>query len=302
MKKLLRWLGIAVVVLVCALLLGASIVYAVSSRRINRRYNVAAEPVAIPTDSASRARGRHLVEAVAKCPDCHRANLGGGRFIDDPALARVAAPNLTRGRGGAGNRFRDADWVRVIRHGVLPGGRGAIIMPAEAYVHLSDADLGAVIAYVKSVPPVDTTWPPPRFGPVGRTLLALDKLPVFPAASIDHARRNVATPASDTTVAYGRYLANTGGCHSCHNAALSGGANAAGPPDSPPAANLTPTGLAGWTEEMFVRVLREGKKPDGSAVDDNFMPWRSSGKMSDAEIHAVWLYLRSVPPKEMGAQ
>jgi mono/diheme cytochrome c family protein len=277
-------------------------VYIASEGKLNHRFEVAAETVPIPSDSAALARGRHLAEAVGKCVDCHRPNFGGGMFIDAPPFARLAAPNLTRGQGGVAASLSDADWVRAIRHGVLPGGRGAIIMPAEAYVHLSDADLGAVIAYVKSVPPVDASWPAPKFGPVGRTLMALGKLPFIPAAYIDHTRNGMTAPAPDTTAVYGKYLAQSGGCTSCHNPSLSGGPNPAGPPDSPPPMNLTPIGLAGWTEAMFFTVLREGKKPDGSAIDNNFMPWRSSGRMTDDEIHAVWRYLQSVPPKEFGQQ
>ena len=73
-------------------------------------------------------------------------------FIDDPALGRVIAPNLTRGRGGVGATFSDADFVRAIRHGVDPSGRPLLIMPADDYTHFSDADLGMIIAYVRSLP------------------------------------------------------------------------------------------------------------------------------------------------------
>ncbi len=294
--KLLKWLGIAVASVVVLILVCGAAVYVGSNRHIEHKYTIAPEHITIPTDSASLARGQHLVEAVTKCEDCHRPNLGGGVFIDQAPFMRLYAPNITR--GGVGAQLSDADWVRAIRHGVLPDGRGAVIMPAEAFRYMSDADLGAVIAYVKSVPAVTTTWPAPSFGPISRALFALDKLPMIPAARFDHARPGYAFPAPDTSVAYGGYLANIGGCSSCHNPVFSGGPNPAGPPNSPPPMNLTPTGLAGWTEAMFVDVLRKGKKPDGSAIDPNFMPWPSSGRMTDAEIHAVWRYLQSLPPKQ----
>lgn len=296
--KALKWLGIAFGTL-CAIILVCAVVVSIgSSQRINRKYEVPAETVPISADSASLARGRHIAEAIGKCVDCHRPNFAGGMFIDQAPFMRLAAPNLTR--AGLGGTLTDADWVRAIRHGVLPGGRGAVIMPAEAYVYMSDADLAAVIAYVKSVPPVQADWPAPRFGPVSRVLFAMNKLPMIPAARIDHSRRGLTFPAPDTTAEYGAYLANIGGCSSCHNHSFSGGPNPAGPPDSPPPMNLTPIGLAGWTEAMFLDVLRKGKKPDGSAINSNFMPWQSSGKMTDAEIHAVWLFLKSLPPKQTG--
>jgi hypothetical protein len=106
-------------------------------------------------------------------------------------------------------------------------------------------------------------------------------------------------PAPDTSAAYGQYLANAGGCTSCHNPAMSGG-GVAGPPGSPPPPNLTLGGIPHWTEADFVRALREGKTPDGRDLNNNFMPWRSSGRMTDAEIHALWLWMRSLPAKQLG--
>ena len=63
--------------------------------------------------------------------------------------------NLTSGRGGVGRTYSDADWVRSIRYGVRPDGRGIIFMPSDYFNRISDADLGAMIAYLKSLPPVD---------------------------------------------------------------------------------------------------------------------------------------------------
>ncbi|HEY2804957.1 MAG TPA: cytochrome c [Gemmatimonadales bacterium] len=296
--KFLKWLGIAAGVLVGLVLVCAVLVAIGASQKVNQKFEVPAEHLAIPSDSASLARGAHLVEAVAKCKDCHRPNFGGGVFIDQAVFARLYAPNITP--AGVVAHFSDPDWIRAIRHGVLPSGRGAIIMPADAYIYMSDSDLADVIAYVKSVPPVQAAWPEPRFGPVGKVLLAMNNLPMIPAARIDHGRFRFTFPAIDTTPEYGHYLARIGGCAACHNAAFSGGPNPAGPPDSPPPMNLTPIGLAGWSEPMFITVLRQGKKPDGSAINNDFMPWQSSGKMTDAEIHAIWLFLRSLPPKQTG--
>ena len=80
---------------------------------------------------------------------------------------------------------------------------------------------------------------------------------------------------------------------------MSGGERAGSEPGSPLAANLTPTGIGHYTEADFVRVLREGKGP-GDRVISDFMPWKSSGRMTDDEIHAIWLFLKTLEPKEMG--
>lgn len=301
MKTLLKVLGVAATVIVACLILAAAIVYSVSNKQITRRYRAGASWVRVSRDSAAVTRGQHIVQALGKCVDCHGENLGGTMFINSRAFGQIAAPNLTRGRGGRAASWTDQDLALAIQHGVKPNGRGSFIMPAEAYRHLSEDDLAAVIAYIRAAPPVDSTWPEPKFGPVARVLMTLGVLKGFPASYIDHERADVmGRPNPDTTAEYGRYLVQIGGCSSCHNAALSGGPT--GQPGSPPAANLTTAGIGDWTEADFIRVLREGKKPGGVDINNEFMPWRSSGRMTDAEIHAVWLYLRALPPKEFGAK
>src|SRR6185295_1565123 len=109
---------------------------------------------------------------------CHGPTLGGKVFVDDPALGRVIAPNLTRGRGGVGATFSDADFVRAIRHGVDPSGRQLLIMPSDDYNEFSDADLGAIVAYVRSLPAINTTLPPSEVHALGLILFALGQLPL----------------------------------------------------------------------------------------------------------------------------
>ena len=297
--NMLKWLGIVVISMIIAFVGVIATIHSKSNRRLERRFDIPAEHVTIPDDSAALARGAHLVDVI-RCRTCHGANLAGGMFLDAERFARVAAPNLTSGQGGVAKTLSDADWVRVIRHGVLPDGRAAAIMPAESYRYLSDADLGAVIAYVKRVPPVDATWPAVNWGLLGRALIAADRLPFFPAVTIDHTRRDLTFPAEDTTVEYGSYLAHIAGCASCHNPAFSGGHNEAGLQDSPTPINLTPTGLAGWTEDDFVRLLRYGLAPDSREIDNYYMPWRTTANLTRAEMHAIWKFLQSLPPKDMG--
>ena len=86
---------------------------------------------------------------------CHGDNLAGDTLVDDFAFARIAASNLTSGRGGIGGTYSDIDYVRAIRHGVGNDGKGLPIMPSEAFNKFSDHDLGAMIAYLKTLPPVD---------------------------------------------------------------------------------------------------------------------------------------------------
>lgn len=73
----------------------------------------------------------------------------------------------------------------------------------------------------------------------------------------------------------------------------------AGPPDLPPASNLTPTGIGTWSEADFITALRTGKRRDGSTID-SFMPIETFAQMTDEEAQALWLYIKGVPPKPFG--
>jgi cytochrome c553 len=302
MMKVLKWLGIAVASLIVIVAVAAATVLITGGRRANATVSVPEEAVAIPTDAASIERGRHLADAITMCGDCHRPDFGGGMTIDAASFMRLPAPNLTRGRGGIGAEYADADWVRALRHGVGRDGRKLALMPAEAYTHMDDADLGAVIAYMRTVPPVDREHPAKEYGPVARMLLVAGQFPLHVYDQIDHTRRTIVphVPEADTA-GYGRYLATIGGCAACHQANFAGGAIPGMPHEAKPAANLTPAGIGHYTEQDFFRALREGLRPGGAPIDSLAMPWSSSGRMTDAEITAVWAFLRSLPPVETPA-
>jgi hypothetical protein len=179
MKVILRRAGIVVGSIVALLVVVACVGFFLSERHVSRRYVVEAESIPIPTDSLSIERGRHLARAIAKCADCHTATLAGQVFIDNAALGRFVPLNLTRGKGGLGSMLKDADWVRAIRHGVGHDGRALRIMPSDEFQHLSVGDLGAIIAYAKSVAPVDNELPPNTLGPLTRALLVTNQMPLF---------------------------------------------------------------------------------------------------------------------------
>jgi mono/diheme cytochrome c family protein len=297
-RPLIRWASIIFGAIAALLLLVVVSVYALSERRLRRVYPIALMmPRAIPQDSAAVARGAHLAQ-IAVCTECHAADLGGAVYSSSAMLGTIAGPNLTRGLGGVAPS--DTDVVRAVHHGVHRDGTSLAVMPSEVFVRLSEPDLAALVAYVRQLAPVDREVPRTRFGPLGRALLAAGKLNILVAPKTP-AMPLRARVAPDTTPVYGRYLADVTGCHGCHGFGLSGG-RVAGPPDLPPAANLTPAGsLARWSEADFARALREGRRPDGSRLDE-FMPWRSYAHMTDAEVAALWRYLKTVPSKPFGGK
>jgi mono/diheme cytochrome c family protein len=292
MKRVLKWLGYIVGGLVLLIAVGVGTVYAITSSRLGKTYPTTVENVAIPGDPASIERGKHLVTAVGKCQDCHGANFTGTRMMDAAVFMKLTAPNLTAGKGGIGSTYTDADWVRAIRYGVGRDGKPLVFMPSEAYTRFSDSDLGAMIAYLKTLPPADETVERVKsVGPIARIVYLTSGFPMIPAELID---RNIsrAAVAPGVTVEYGKYLSESGGCTSCHLPTLAGGVKM----DKAVSANLTPGGpLKSWTEADFFKAIRTGTRPDGTKISEE-MPWKAMASMTDDELRATWLFLRSVPP------
>lgn len=297
-----RWLarfGLALGAVVVLLIVAVVVVYALSEQRMHRTFAITPKPLALPTDSASLAHGAHLVQSVGMCVECHGEKLDGRVMIDGP-LGIIGAPNLTRGTGGVGALLTDADYVRAVRHGVSPDGHALMIMPAQDYMNFSDADLAAVLAYVKSVPAADNVVPESKISLLGRTLLVTGKLPLYAAERMDHAAPSAPPVPPGATKEYGAYLARIA-CKGCHGPAFAGGPVASGDPSWPPASNLTVSGpTKQWSEADFVRVMRTGRRPDSVPVNAA-MPWKNAGRMTDDELHAVWSYLRSLPGRQTGA-
>ncbi|NJN55818.1 MAG: hypothetical protein HC804_14385 [Anaerolineae bacterium] len=250
MKKILKWVGIVLGGLIGLLVIAVIAMIVSTNNRLTRQYTVAVETISIPTDEASIAIGSRWADI--HCEACHGDDLSGGEFFNDPQLGYVDAPNLTAGKGGIGSTYTDEDWVRAIRHGVKGDGTSVFIMPSNDFYYLSDHDLGSIIAYVKTVPPVDNEIRPQGLSSMAKILYALGAFgDLLYAETIQHDVRP-ATPEIGVTVKYGEYLANAHGCKSCHGENLAG--NQPAEPGAPFAPNLTPgAALAGWSEEEFLR-------------------------------------------------
>lgn len=241
-------------------------------------------------------RGAHLVRARYPCADCHGQDLGGGVMMDAMPMAQAFGPNLTTGEGSATLDYTAADWDRAVRHGVGMDGR-PLAMPAVEFRAMSDQELADIVAYIRSLSPVDNSVAPFRTGPIGKMLIATGVF-AFSADVLPHFDEHAALPPeAGVTVEFGAHLAAT--CAGCHNTEYSGG-SFAGEPGWPPAANLTPAGaLADWSLDDFVRTMREGVRPDGSEVAEPMTYILGLGQaMSDMELEAIYLFLRSLPATE----
>jgi mono/diheme cytochrome c family protein len=298
-RKALRWLALAVVAvgLVGAAAFGGAVW--LGERKRERRVEVRVVPVAFTTDAAALRQGKYLFESRG-CGECHGADGAGRVMLDEANGLHVRTPNLTRGEGSPTAAYTEADWVRSIRHGVDPQGRALLVMPSEDYNRLTDADLAAIVGYVRSLPPVKEGRAQVR---LPLLLTALYGAGVIPdgAEKIDHRLPPAQPVAVGVTTAHGAYVANM--CMGCHGEHFSGGKIPGGPPEWPPAANLTPGAGSVMTRydtpEKFIAMMRSGKRPDGSEVD-KAMPFLTLAAINDTDLQALHAYLHTLAPREAG--
>jgi len=293
MKKVLKLIGglVGLIVILVAVILG------IGYSRFNKTYDIPVSGIEIPTDDASIARGEHLVQAVAHCGYCHGTDFSGEYIINNPgAEGIVAAPNLTSGEGGIGVSYSDEDWVRALYHGVNDERRSVIIMPSLFFHVMSEEDLTSIIAYMKTIPPVDNVLPETKPGPMVYALIGAGPFAEeMSARVIDHDAPFVAAPTEGETPEYGEYLVTIGQCRACHGDELAGGQVS---PSAPIGPNLTPGGEMGfWDEDTFFSVIRTGTHPSGRELD-SFMPWKFFSNMTDSELRAIRAYLLSQPKLE----
>ena len=296
MKRVLKWVGISigglvgllVVLVVVLIVLGTTL-------RLNKTYDIEVAAIPIPTDAESIARGRHIAESYGLCVECHGDDLGGDILAEDALFGKLAPSNLTTGLGGKGGEYTDLTFVRAIRHGIGSDGKPLVIMPSQYFYKFSDDDVGAIVAYLKSLPPVDNEDADTSLGPLGRIISLFDS-EILAARIIDHEATRPATPPVGVTKEYGEYLTTL--CSVCHGEHLSGGE--VPDPDSPLAPNLTLLTRARWSEQDFFTALRTGVKRSGKQLDNEFMPWESLGKMTDDELGAIWLFLSSLETRRFG--
>ncbi|KRS16829.1 c-type cytochrome [Roseovarius indicus] len=264
--------------------------------------------LAAPSQTAAETleeRGAYLVEGPAGCGNCHSPiddtgnpvlgqNLAG-RFVIEMPEFTAYAPNITP--AGAVGTWSDAELARAIREGLRPD--GSLIgppMPFSMYRGLSDTDLSAIVAYLRTLPPVENTVPlsdykiplPPAYGP-----------PVDTVADIPRG----------VTVDYGAYLAGpVAHCLECHTPfgptgpmldtdLGRGGLIIEGPWGISIASNITShaDGLAEYSDGEIADMVTKAQRPDGSPMLPP-MPYPYLARMTEDDLAALILYLRTIPP------
>ena len=241
------------------------------------------------------ARGEYLVSL--SCVGCHGAVDASGNPSGEPPLSggwniaeaegfgfmgSMVTENLTP--GGKLASYSDGELFRVIRHNIDQNGQRLGFMAFLPYGQLSDEDTQAVIAYLRSLPPVETNGETgDQLNFLGMLLYGSGMFPL-PAPTADQ----VTAPAQGVTVEYGKYVATFGECAGCHGPDVTG---VEATSMSPAVPNPRPI-ISTWTQEQFVQTMRTGIRPSGAAFSEG-MPWQNASKMTEDDLMALYQYLRA---------
>jgi mono/diheme cytochrome c family protein len=264
-------------------------------------------------------RGRYLVHNVSACIDCHSTRdwslfsgpvtpgtegKGGQRFDESIGFpGTIYSRNITPAALGNAS---DGQILQAIAGGVDIHGKPLFpLMPYKAYANLSESDLHAIIAYLRTLKPIENSMPEGE----------LD----FPLNLIVRTMPGPYTPQPDpnrkSPYEYGKYLVNAAGCVECHTQAVkgkpvkgmefAGGMSAPFPNGEARSANITPdeeTGIGLWTKDIFVAKFKEWENTDSSKLSlermgrQTFMPWTLYAGMTEEDLGVIYTYLRTLPP------
>jgi len=304
--KILKWIGMAVGVLLLILAITATVLFLISKQHENKIYEIDVDPINYQFDDEAEmlSWGQH-VATVRGCVECHGSNLGGDIFLEDPIVGVLVATNMTTGTGGIGSDYSDEDLVRSIRHGVRKDGKSVIFMPSHEYNVIDSKDMAALIGYIRSMGPIDSSHlPETNIGFPFRLMYTLSggEIHLFPANIIDHSLPIPEPVENRSPIELGSYLATT--CIGCHGGNYGGGKIPGVPPNWPDASNITMGGnLANYSSDQdFIKTMREGVTPLGVEMNPEFMPWKVFGSMTDEELSGLFVYLQSLPPVETGSR
>ncbi len=254
-------------------------------------------------------RGDYLVNTIMTCGNCHTPkgppaaiagkDFSGGLTWDEPPF-KVTAPNITSDKETGLGSWTDAEIVTVLRTGKNRSGvQIAEVMPTAFYGIVTDSDMKAIVAYLRTLAPVKNTVPAPIY-----------KMQIphhaFPGSDKPYTEAMMSDP-----VKKGFYLVTIGHCMECHtpmgprgrefaDKLGAGGFEFTGPWGKSVSRNITSSktkGIGAWTDAEIKTAVTTGKSKDGSPLKPP-MGYPHYAKMTDADLTAVVAYLRTVPAKE----
>jgi len=281
MRRLFRFLKWTIAGLLVLAIVAVVGIYFASERVLHRKYTVPLTEIVVPTTPQAVAAGERLARVYGCYGGCHGKRFEGNVLFEEAHVARLVAPSLHK----AAARWNDAELARIVRHGVRPNGESVFAMPSYVFKGMSDADLGAILAFLRHAPGEAGLDPQLKAMALGRLGLATGKFQSV-ASMIDH--ETVRPPAVTPTdpLALGDYIAHTN-CAECHAPDLRG--RTEGPVIAPDLA------IAGaYALPAFTRLLREAVPVGGQTLGLMGSAVRTRFKyLTDDEIAATHQYLLS---------
>jgi mono/diheme cytochrome c family protein len=189
-------------------------IYGVSAWKMSARHAVVGPALRVTPAPSMVEEGGRLAH-INGCFGCHGDNLAGRVFVDRLFIGRLSGHNLTR----VVPQYTDEQLANVIRGGVRSDGTGIVFMPSHALVRLADADVAAIIAYLRTVERRPDAAKDTSLGLLARGLLVTGMLPLEPDRVDYNQLGPRARPAE--AGALGRYMARTT-CAICHGGDLHG--------------------------------------------------------------------------------
>jgi mono/diheme cytochrome c family protein len=254
-------------------------------------------------------RGDYLVNTVMTCGNCHTPKgpqgdimakaFSGGLSWDEPPF-KVTAPNITQDKETGIGKWSDADIKHLLRTGQRPDGvQIAMVMPTGFYDIITERDMNAIVAYLRTLKPIKNTVP----------------APVYKMPQVHHAfpggEKSYTEAMFREKLKHGFYLATIAHCMECHTPMGprgrefatrlgTGGFEFPGPWGTSVSPNITSSktkGVGAWTDAEIKRAITTGVDKDGKHLKPP-MGYHYYAKMTDSDLNDLIAWLRTLPPKE----
>ena len=254
-------------------------------------------------------RGSYLVNTIMTCGNCHSPkgppdvvagkDFSGGLRFNEPPFD-VTAPNITPDKETGIGAWSDDDIKKLLRTGVRPNGVPiAVVMPTGFYDIITDSDMDAIVAYLRTLKPISNKVPDPIYKMKAERQ-------VFPGGEKPYTTAMANEPATK-----GFYLATIGHCMECHTPLVKGqhdftadlargGMEFPGPWGVSVSRNITSSktkGIGDWTNADIKRAITQGIDKDGNKLKPP-MGYQYYAHMTDADLDAVIAWVRTLPAKE----
>lgn len=312
MKKTFKYIGLGISLIL--LLILAAIVYLNSALpNIELRENYKAE-----LSPKNIERGKYLANSVTSCFHCH-SNVNFEKFSGEIVAGTIGKGGRVQSEemGFPGNfyssnitphnlgNWTDAEIYRSLTSGVNKEGEPLFpLMPYSHYKYLTEEDAESIIAYLRTLQPIEADYAESEFSFPFSLILRTIPSESEPTVNLD----------KNDNIQYGKYLVDIAGCESCHTPTDKGtpieGMSFAGGFEIPmetggtcKAANITPdkeTGIGSWNKEMFIKRFKYYENNDSLHVNhgdfNSEMPWRVYATMKEEDLGSIYDYLRTVKP------